>query len=1245
MNRLRLTLVESAFALLLFVFSVSASFESYYLAFDPIHSEELDYEHLPISQRRSAVIEGLKNHAERTQGDAEMLLYSLYQRGLARNIRSVWIANIIRFDVDTVAISLIEGSGLKAELRRSFRKPAELSDPFSRPMVPSPGDSLPWGVELIGAPSIWSEYGLDGSGVLVALLDSGVDFGNADLADALWFNTDEIPLNGLDDDGNGYIDDYRGYDWTEDDPFPFDERGHGTHVAGTIGGRGVGGIGTGIAPGCTIMPLKIIDSSGNGEEPDVWEAIGYALEKGAQVMNFSIGWRYSGDPDRATWRAVVEAACAAGVVMCIAAGNENGYSGAPNNLRTPGDVPRAITVGATTISDERADFSSLGPVDWSGIEGYWDYPYPPGLIKPDVAAPGDSIVSCVNGGEYEYWNGTSMACPHVTGTVALLLQMDPSIGHDSVKTLLENSAVDLGPAGKDSLYGSGRIDLPALFAIFDNLGWVRGYTQPGARVWSDGPEPWVLADPSGEYLLKIPEGSHMITADAFNFESDSAHVIISAGDTAFLDLYLSAGTPVFHRFAARDFDTGDPISNVVITFVDWPSETLETGLDGRINETIYESDPAEILACKPGYISGKSSINDFVPDTFLHVLYLHRAEDFEPDSLLIHWGTSESGDDDWEWGNPIVGPEARSGDMLWATRLDTTYSNSTDSWLFLGEMDLSGEVEAPMLAYWQWFELEATGRGSWDGGNIKASTSTGPWEILFPEGGYTSYLEDYNEITGDQPGFSGEFSRLYWHEVRIPLEDYIGHNIDLAIQMGSDDNTVRRGWYIDDLALLPRTKRGPIFRFVSAAVDSDSIAISGTLFAVSDSIDLSSCFVHYMDITEDSILFEWEREVFSGHIIGPFTADTIRLWFSAEDIFSRRAVYPPGAPDSFICITVEPDTVTADTISPVIRRWAYWPMRSPYLDSTSLVFIIRDDSPVDSRFQYEYGAFMDSLEPSVSGDTLHYRIPVHSFEDCIWQLAVIDSAGNSSTDGDTIHYDISITHDFTDDSGPMERLEGSGWHWEDHLGWVIESDSAVLDSLLLPLFEHEQMHLSIIHRYSYGMSGGGLVSFSWIGEDSLLYFESGGIVPPSNPFFPGFPGFASSADTIDFASVPVNEMRPAAMSFVHASDSDSSFWVIEQINLEEPMHRILEKPIPEKISIKAFPNPFNSSCRIAFSGQVMGIEIIDITGRTVRDLDFPVGQNSIIWDGRDNGGLSVPTGVYLVRAKGSEIVRKTLYIK
>src|SRR5262249_15534535 len=143
--------------------------------------------------------------------------------------------------------------------------------------------------------------------------------------------------------------------------------------------------------------------------------------------------------------------------MVIAAGNE-GFGNEPDNVRTPGDVPRVITVGATDCSDALASFSSRGPVTWQNVPPYNDYAFPPGLIKPDVSAPGVDTISHNFCNGYTTLSGTSMATPHTAGTVALMVSNDPSISHDDIKQILQDTAIDLGAPGKDNEYGSGRVD-------------------------------------------------------------------------------------------------------------------------------------------------------------------------------------------------------------------------------------------------------------------------------------------------------------------------------------------------------------------------------------------------------------------------------------------------------------------------------------------------------------------------------------------------------------------------------------------------------------------------------------------------------------------------------------------------------------------------------------------------------------------------------------------------------------------
>jgi serine protease AprX len=313
-----------------------------------------------------------------------------------------------------------------------------------------------WGVTKVGAETVWQNPGYKGKGVVVAVLDTGVDITHSDLKNNIWKNASEMPGDGLDNDNNGYVDDVNGFNFNANNANPMDDHGHGTHVAGSIAGDGSGGTLTGVAPQAKIMALKVLSASGGGTEADVWEAIQYAVANGADVISMSLGWSHSWNPDRKSWREVCDKAIAAGVKVVVAAGNENGGS-APDNLRTPGDVPSVITVGATDKNDAIGSFSSRGPVSWSTVPPFNDFP---NLVKPDVSAPGVGVNSTIKGGGYsgDTWNGTSMATPHVAGVVALMLQGAPSLSHAKVKECLEKTAVDLGAAGKDNDYGSGRVD-------------------------------------------------------------------------------------------------------------------------------------------------------------------------------------------------------------------------------------------------------------------------------------------------------------------------------------------------------------------------------------------------------------------------------------------------------------------------------------------------------------------------------------------------------------------------------------------------------------------------------------------------------------------------------------------------------------------------------------------------------------------------------------------------------------------
>jgi subtilisin family serine protease len=311
------------------------------------------------------------------------------------------------------------------------------------PNDPSYRAGYQWGLAAVRAPGAW--YTTHADGVIIAILDSGIDLNHPDLAGALWTNPGEIAGNAIDDDHNGYVDDVHGYDFVDGDSTPADANGHGTHVAGIAAAATDNGVGiAGMGWGATIMPVRVLDAQGNGSTFEVREGIYYAVDDGAQVINLSLGGYSGGCSYMAD---AIAYAHAHGVLVVAAAGNEGDQSwfdpSDPGNWFYPAACDGVLGVAATTQNDERASFSNYGP--WV-----------------DVAAPGVGIYSTFwypkLSGVYAQESGTSMATPFVSGLAALVRAKYPSIGWEGSTTAIENGADDLGEPGWDPDYGAGRVN-------------------------------------------------------------------------------------------------------------------------------------------------------------------------------------------------------------------------------------------------------------------------------------------------------------------------------------------------------------------------------------------------------------------------------------------------------------------------------------------------------------------------------------------------------------------------------------------------------------------------------------------------------------------------------------------------------------------------------------------------------------------------------------------------------------------
>jgi thermitase len=261
-----------------------------------------------------------------------------------------------------------------------------------------------------------------GGGVTVAVIDSGVDPAHPDLAANAWRNPGESglgrELNGLDDDHNGRVDDWRGWDFVAGDNNPADENGHGTHVAGTIAALRGNGIGVaGVADGSRLMALRVLNAQGTGSVAGVILAYAYAAQAGAKVVNLSLGSSVSS-------QAEYDAIAASPEMLFVAAAGNGGDDeiGDDNDLYPEYPcaypLPNVVCVAASDNRDRLAPFSNHGD------------------LAVDLAAPGVDILSTVPGGGYGWASGTSMSTPHVSGAAALLWAASPGASVSQIKSAL-----------------------------------------------------------------------------------------------------------------------------------------------------------------------------------------------------------------------------------------------------------------------------------------------------------------------------------------------------------------------------------------------------------------------------------------------------------------------------------------------------------------------------------------------------------------------------------------------------------------------------------------------------------------------------------------------------------------------------------------------------------------------------------------------------------------------------------------
>ncbi|RMG65548.1 MAG: hypothetical protein D6709_02385 [Chloroflexi bacterium] len=527
--------------------------------------------------QRATLVAALQDAAQRSQRDVLEFLAQPAIAARTRAVRPLWIVNAIALSAtpDVVRALAARDDVLMVTLDRWQKWIADDATPFPGPLrsaalppfrtplsatlgarvyadPPAPGEAT-WGIVRIGADRVWRELGVTGSNVVVANIDTGVDWHHPALKSRYrgW--------NG----GSATDHLHNWFDATDEGAaYPSDLHGHGTHTMGTLVGEG----GIGVAPGARWMAAKGLNGQGFGYFSWLHAAFQFMLAPNGNpalaphVLSNSWG---SNDGGSTEFLADVQALRAAGIVVVFANGNSGPAAG---TVGAPASLPGVIAVGASDPDDDVARFSSRGP---SPLDG----------VRPHLTAPGVGIVSSFPGGGYASASGTSMAAPHLAGVAALLLSVSPTLDITATLFALTNTAVPLSTTVPNNVSGWGRVD--AYRAVLSVLphGVITGYVlhagQPisGAQVQAyDGiHSPSATTDALGRYAIPAPPGIYTLTAQAFGFApSTSPPKIVAIGQGVHVNFSLAPLPSGIVRGTVSDLSTGHLLTQTLVRALGTP---------------------------------------------------------------------------------------------------------------------------------------------------------------------------------------------------------------------------------------------------------------------------------------------------------------------------------------------------------------------------------------------------------------------------------------------------------------------------------------------------------------------------------------------------------------------------------------------------------------------------------------------------------------------------------------------------
>ena len=1170
---------------------------------------QLHHAKATLAERHEIVLDTLQGQAKTSQADLLADLDAAKAGGGVAGYTSHWLVNGIVVKATVAAVRDLAArpdverveADLQVELIQPIPSQKELpADKADRGIGMTPG------VQALNAPQVWDELGIDGTGVIVGVLDTGVDGSHPALA-SRWQGLFTTPAESwLDAAGLGDTD------------FPVDQHYHGTHVMGTITGLAADDT-IGVAPGAHWIATNVINmSSGTAFDNAVITSLEFMADPDgdplttddlpAVVQNsWGVNEGFTGyyDCDSRWWDAIDNCE-AAGVCLTWSAGNEGSGSG---TLRSPADRAASPTncfsVGSTiaTAPYTISDFSSRGP---SGCGGEF-------AMKPEVCAPGSDIYSAEPGGGYQYLSGTSMAGPHVAGVVALMRASNPNVDVITVKEVLMATAVDLGDAGEDNTYGHGFVDAyQAVLAVMGGIGSidgtitdsVTGLPIAGAVVNKVDGYNTDTTDAAGSYSMTLPIGQTDFTVTAFGYADGAFSVEILEDQTVTVNVTL-VPLPTSTLSGIVYGPEGQLVENATVSAVGTPVAPATTDVFGYYELVLPSGSGVTYTVRAGGGGAGMGAdqatielTGDLTHDFNLPLQY---AEDFESGTFVMYpW--EMSGTADWTLVTDTVYEgtyAARSGSI----------THNQDSVMEL-EIDVAVEGDISFFysvsseSGWDYlrFYVDGVQAGEWSGTvawtefthTLTAGTHTVTW----------AYEKDVSQDVGSDCAW---VDYIVFPTIVPPTFPEIGLDVTgFDVTLAPDGTTV--------LPLTITNSDEGALEFEISLVETDGATLATETPAVP-----------YRDFGKD--------EIDDRAPVNPLTG------FGGPDVYGYNWIDSDeagGPVYDWVDISTDGTAITLDdddNVGPYALGFDMSYYGNTYSElqicsngwvsfTATTTTYSNQGIPNASDPNNLLAVFWDDLNPEDGGMIYYKSEPENGRFIVMW-----DAVPHYSYSGDglpvtfevILNADGSIVYQY----GPMNEVDGA----------TVGIENADGTDGLQVAFDAEYLYEGLAVYFYLPPP------LTWVTADPL-----DGVVA----------GMGNQPVDVTFDATDLAVGTYYAEMTVVSNDQDESQIALPITLTVTDSTPVLDGLLPRAVEfLGAVPNPFNPATDLKFSiprQADVTLRLYDVSGRLVRSLvneTLEAGSHEVRWNGRDDSGRAVASGTYFARLSvaGEPSVRPLVLVR